>query len=529
MRTLRRLATLPLLGASVVAPLAAQGTGRLTGRVHDSLLTRAPLARAEVVLLGLDRTTLTDADGRWTLDSVPAGRWRLAFTHAVLEEARLTAPTLAVDVLAGETADALLATPSDATLHGRACGAERKAGTGVLLGDVTVGDLPAAGAAVRVLWREWSLVPGGEPEEVAREAVFDLDATGRFFVCGVPTDRVVTVAAIQAGQAGRRELRLNGREVGLVHLALAEPEGAGKVVALAGDAAAPDETGVLVVQAMQGEGTMLLRGAVRDRDGAPLAGARVTLLGSDATATTRGDGSFQFANVPRDLQTLDVAAVGFVPRRVEVDVRPGRLTRADVALDKVAYVLQPLIVKAQADPQRAALERRLRLGNGQFLTRAQIEQRNAYSVSDLLKGMNGVQLRTTGMSTVLVMSRGAGVTGRFLGGLCVPAYFVDGSMVGTETQGDALVDSTLYATGGALPAGTAADPNGGAPVGVTGLMPRDAGPDQFVHVSDIETLEVYTSATLIPPEFAAYNGACGVVAIWTRRGLPTVREDSDGR
>lgn len=529
MRTLRRLAVVLPLAALGAVPLAAQATGRLTGRVHDSLLTRAPLARAEVLIQGLDRSAITDADGRWSLDSVPAGRWRLAFTHTVLDEARLTAPTTALDVLPGETADVLLATPSDATLHLRACGEDRKAGTGALLGDVTVGDLPAAGAATRVLWREWSLVPGGEPEEVAREAVFDLDATGRFVVCGVPTDRAITVAAIRAGQSGRREIRLNGREIGLVHLPLAEPEGAGKVMAVAGDQPATEETGVLVVQAMQGEGTMLLRGAVRDRDGAPLAGAKVTLLGTDATATTRGDGSFQFVNVPREVQTLDVAALGFIPRRVEVDVRPGRLTRADVALDKVAFVLQPLTVKAQADQRLAALERRLRLGNGQFLTRAQIEQRNAFSVSDLLKGMNGVQLRTTGMSTVLVMSRGAGVTGRFLGGLCVPAYFVDGSMVGTETQGDALVDATLYATGGAPPAATSVDPNAGAPVGVTGLMPRDAGPDQFVNVSDIETLEVYTSATMIPPEFATYNGACGIVAIWTKRGLPTVIEGSDGR
>ena len=518
MRLLPLVGTLLLLSTSV----SAQAVGRLQGSVYDSLLTRRALADAEVLIIGLDQTARTDAAGQWTLDSVPAGRWRVTFVHPVLDAARLTAPSRQVDVLAGETSTLALATPSDASLYARLCAEPRTLGTCVLLGDVTIDERPAVGAAARVLWREWTLVPGAEPEETARDATFALDESGRFSICGVPSDRVVTVAVARDGRSHSLEVRLDGRQLGLAHLVL------GPAVAGAADVAVavvPDAQSVVIVEA-ESSARLTLRGSVRDRDGQPLREARVQLLAAGVQTTTRDDGTFQFANVGREVQTIEVSGLGYIPRRVEIDLRPGRLQRADVALDKVAYVLQPLLVKGKADPRLTALERRLRIGNGQYLTAAQIRQRRALSVSDLVKGMNGVQVRSSGFGTVIVMSRSAGLSGRSLTGLCVPAFFVDGSMVGTETQGDAAADSLLYGAGSVLPRGGEA----GAPgaVGSSALVPRDIGPDQFVSVNDIETIEVYNSASQVPPDFATYNGACGVVAIWTRRGLPQVLEESDG-
>jgi len=519
-----RIRFLAALGVLLVPlPASGQGIGHLRGTVHDSLLTRGPLAGAEVSVIGLDRSARTDATGHWFLDSVPAGRWRLAFTHPSLDAARLTAPVQVVEVIAGEQTDAALGTPSEAALYARFCAEPRPTGTGMLLGAATIDERPAAGAAVRVLWREWALVPGAEPEERTRDATLTLDGSGRFSICGVPTDRLLTVAGTSEGRQSRRELRLEGRQLGLVHLALGiDDAGAGDLLAGAG-ASAAEETAVVVAEA-DGAGRLLLRGSIRDRDGQPLRDIRVALLGTPATTTTRDNGTFEFAQVERAVLTLDVAGLGYIPRRVEVDVRPGRMRRADLALEKVAYVLQPLRATGTADARLSALERRLRMGNGQYLTASQIRQRRAISVSDLLKGMSGVLVRTAGMSNVVIMTRGAGLVGRSLGNGCIPAFFVDGSMVGTETQGDAIIDSLLNSTGTLRPAGAG---DGNAVVGTTAMMPRDVGPDQFVAVSDIATLEVYTSAAQIPPEFATYNGGCGVVAIWTRRGLPTVIDGSE--
>ncbi len=501
----------------------AQARGSLAGRVYDSLFTRAPLPGAEVYLVGLERAVRADSAGRYLFDSLPPGRYRVSFVHEVLDRSGLGAPVLPVDVLADEQAELPLSLPSGATIYARSCPEPRAAGTGLLVGHVTRDGVAVAGAAVRALWRQWTLEPGREPEDRARDATLTVDESGRFALCGLPADRVVTLAAEADGQRVQRELRFAGEAFAVVQLQLERSAGvATGPVAVTADA--PDD-GVSVVGEVL-EGRTVLRGRALDREGKPVKEARATLVGTSATAQVRDDGTFQFAQVPAEVQTVEVAAIGFVPRRVEVDLRPGRLARADVVLEKVAYVLQPLNIDA-ASPERVALERRLRLGNGQFLTADQIRRRSAISVSDLLKGMLGVQVQSVGLSTVVVMSRGLGA-GRSLGGQCIPAYFVDGVMVGTETQVSVALDSLLYATGGQAPGSTRASAEGTV-VGTSGLIPRDVGPDQFVNPNDIETLEVYNSSTQIPPEFSQYNGGCGIVAIWTKRGKPTITEESEGK
>lgn len=67
------LALLLLLSADVLTA-AAQPTQQLTGRVVDAD-TERPLAGATVSLPDLDRGTLTNAEGRYTFDRVPVGRY----------------------------------------------------------------------------------------------------------------------------------------------------------------------------------------------------------------------------------------------------------------------------------------------------------------------------------------------------------------------------------------------------------------------------------------------------------------------
>lgn len=176
---------------------------------------------------------------------------------------------------------------------------------------------------------------------------------------------------------------------------------------------------------------------------------------------------------------------------------------------------------------RIMLAKRVQYGNGQYVTREQIEQRRALSVSELLKGMRGVQLRSAGMSTVVVMSRSAGPSARGFGGFCVPTFMVDGSIVGSESR-VGTVDAALNGTGAE---------GGGRFDGLTSelksnenvVMARDVGPDQFVNVNEIEVVEVYESINNVPPEFQMFANTCGLVAIWTRRGgLVRVKEEGEG-
>src|SRR5215510_10823167 len=89
--------TLSVFAAIVVvsglsAPMArAQRAGVVSGTVYDSLITRAPLPDAEVVLVGVGRSAITDARGRFRIDSVPAGRHQITFYHPVLDSLSLGA------------------------------------------------------------------------------------------------------------------------------------------------------------------------------------------------------------------------------------------------------------------------------------------------------------------------------------------------------------------------------------------------------------------------------------------------------
>jgi len=78
---------------------------------------------------------------------------------------------------------------------------------------------------------------------------------------------------------------------------------------------------------------LVLHGAVRDREGRPIAGAlilsqpnNVDMDAADADETTtrsRDDGTFQFNNLPPGKRALAVYATGYAPREVPIDVRKG--------------------------------------------------------------------------------------------------------------------------------------------------------------------------------------------------------------
>src|SRR5882762_72905 len=72
MNQLQRWTALFLAFALAAPPLAAQGTASVSGRVVDSV-TAQPVAGARVAVVGATIGTLTDRDGRYQLQRLPAG------------------------------------------------------------------------------------------------------------------------------------------------------------------------------------------------------------------------------------------------------------------------------------------------------------------------------------------------------------------------------------------------------------------------------------------------------------------------
>ena len=134
--TMRRLRLAALVTAVlVVAPRAhGQATGAIAGTVFDSLRTYAPLRDATVMVTENGRTATTDARGRFRIDSMPAGTYRLTFFYAVLDSLGIGGPVTTVTVAGGLATEASLSTPTPTALYRRLCGPPKDQSVAAVVG-----------------------------------------------------------------------------------------------------------------------------------------------------------------------------------------------------------------------------------------------------------------------------------------------------------------------------------------------------------------------------------------------------------
>lgn len=222
--------------------------------------------------------------------------------------------------------------------------------------------------------------------------------------------------------------------------------------------------------------TGVVVGSVRDSSGQRVSQAVIRLVGtrdSAALVTSDDSGGYRIAGVATGRAQLFARRIGFAPETLSVIVVAGEARRADFVLSTVAVELQAALIKA--DPTRGKMGpfnvRRAR-GIGAFVTRSEIEQRQANSVSELLRYIPGVavQQRMAGEPQPVQMRRSAQSTSQ---ANCTVSMYVDGQPY----------------------------PNGNV--------------DDFPPLS-IEGIEVYKSASEIPADFRTRDAMCGLIAIWTR-------------
>jgi outer membrane receptor for ferrienterochelin and colicin len=162
--------------------------------------------------------------------------------------------------------------------------------------------------------------------------------------------------------------------------------------------------------------------------------------------------------------------------------------QVEVRLDPEAILLAPLEVIAWSEVAENVLlegfRERAQRGFGTYITREQIVARNPNLVTDLLRGVPGVQ----------VMGSGSGIRpvvrmGRASSRSCATQIYVDGF----------LINRRMLAPDGSLP-------------------PSDFRIDDFVAPMVVEGIEVYQGLSGLPAQFLNPDADCGVIAIWTRRG-----------
>ena len=462
-----RILALSLLALSAAT---ASAQGGISGTVYDSLLTRAPLANATVVLVERSRYVVTDAHGRFRIDSVSDGRYTLSFIHPVLDSLGLQAPAGLVDVEGGRRVTVALATPSPAAAYALLCPGPRDTETGVIIGRVRdVDDQSSLGdATVSTDWTEFTLMAGRLSGRRARAAA-RTNPAGVYFLCGVPIQVTLEVRSALAGSiAGPTSAQLDDRLIGRLDFAISRKDSAARDVLRSDTSTGPAAS----------RGTAALRGVVRDGAGRPLRDAMVGVLGTQRSVRTGGDGTFRIDGVPAGTRTIEARSIGWQPLTFSMDFKTNSARDTMVSLGRHAQSLQPVKVLgrgASASADANGFEARRKQHFGKFITAEDLARHPAFDLIDVLAGIPGVHIEygTKGFPTPYVHGTG--------GGFCVPNFFLDNMPF--------MVDADF----------PFADLNA------------------MVQPETIKGVEVYSSATMIPPQYDRSSSTqCGSVVIWTR-------------
>jgi TonB family protein len=211
-------------------------------------------------------------------------------------------------------------------------------------------------------------------------------------------------------------------------------------------------------------------GTVRDRAGRAIAGAQVGLAGDTVAGVTGPDGTFRLAPVPAGPGTLRVRRVGYRPLALRVTAAAGAPPVA-VTLQRAAQTLDPVVVRGERNRYHGRLAefyRRRDAGLGHHITREQIDRRNPFRLTDLLRTIPGVDVAPNPLGSKTVRMRGA---------RCDPLVWLDGYPMST------------------------------------GYLDPD-----FFSPRSIEAMEIYSGVATIPQSLlgAGRLGACGVIVIWSR-------------
>jgi hypothetical protein len=219
-----------------------------------------------------------------------------------------------------------------------------------------------------------------------------------------------------------------------------------------------------------------LVGVVRDTAGAPVSGVEVWVRGSDLYTHTADNGGFRLIDITPGDAKLTVRRLGFEPITVDIRLSAGVRDTVVISMSMVAASLAGVNVEEERLTRSTRLLRgfwdRRGSGFGHFVTREEIDAKDAHNFTDLVRMTPGLNVVTVGgRQTIRLRDSG----GR---GDCPPQYWLDGIRI------------------------------------------ENAGPDEFIPGS-LEAVEIYNGVATIPPPFSPRvvsfgPKTCGAIVIWSR-------------
>jgi hypothetical protein len=220
-----------------------------------------------------------------------------------------------------------------------------------------------------------------------------------------------------------------------------------------------------------------------------LAGAQVS-VDEHVRGVTDERGELTVPGLAAGTHRASVSLIGRIPRAVLLQLTPGEERDALVLLEPVSIALPGITAAARARSRDVRIEdfyRRAQSSTlGRFVTRAQIEEKNAIRFTDIFHGVPGVQVVPSAMGETLINTRAISMGLTRVSGGRRPGQLVQGS---GECMPRLFVDGFPYQLDEA---------------------PLNA---QF-SVADIEGVEVYPGN--VPAQWGGSKAMCGVIVIWTR-------------
>lgn len=213
--------------------------------------------------------------------------------------------------------------------------------------------------------------------------------------------------------------------------------------------------------------TGLIAGRILDaKTNAPVRDALAWWVQGREMARTDSAGMFVLLRTKAGIHRIDVRAVGYERKTVEVHVPEGERTAIDIFLNPSAQTLATVDVRAPAVSRRfQEFELRRTYGRGHYFTRADIEKYQFLTLMDAMRLVPGVHTDCSGFHCRIRMARAPA-------GCEQPEVYVDGR----EQRSFGMV----------------------------------------VPLKDVYGIEIYRGQSGVPAEYLGRNAACGTVVIWTR-------------
>ena len=201
----------------------------------------------------------------------------------------------------------------------------------------------------------------------------------------------------------------------------------------------------------------------------PIASAAVIVLGKPPLLRSDTAGHFARTGLPPGTYAIQIRKLGYTPGSWIIEIVPNETLMLSLELEPEPVTLPEVAVVGEKRLELRGLpgfEARRLNGRGVYFTEAQIREREARQLGDILRSVNGVREVCRRNICRVRMARGD----------CTPNFFVDGFPANNST--------TLE-------------------------MP----------IVGIIAVEIYRTTSETPPEFLRGASTCGSIVIWTRSGL----------